>query len=144
MSNTNFSFLFSFRRKPARNGGHNKPPPPTAETSIAYEDEHRHSPKTHLLPTKPPTSVQKQSNRSNGLTNDDIPPVLPPRKPLDKKNSAPMQSAILNPFVLNNSSLQTSSNAVDDTSSLAPARVLTSKEVRIRNRKRRRINSIQW
>lgn len=133
MSNTNFSF--SFRRKPGRTVGHNKPTPPTVETSIAYEDEHRHSPKTHLLPSKPPTSVQKQSNRSNGLRNDDIPPVLPPRKPLDKKHSAPMQSAILN-----NSSLQISSRAVDDTSSLTSARILTSKEVRQRE-KRRRVNS---
>ena len=83
--------------------------------------------------------MQKQSNRSNGSTNHDIPPVLPPRKPLDKKNSAPIQSAILNSLALNNSSLQISSNTDDDTSFLAPARILTSKEVR----RRRRINSSQ-
>ncbi len=102
------------------------------------EDEYRHSPKTFLLPKKSSLSSQKQYNRPSGSTTQstgqDIPPVLPPRKPLDKKNSVQMQSAILNPSVFNNSSSQISSNAVDDTSSssLVPARILPSKEVRRR------------
>lgn len=43
-----------------------------------------------------------------------------------------MQSAILNPSTFNNSSSQISSSIADDisSSSLAPARILPSKEVR--------------
>jgi hypothetical protein len=124
------NFFFSkFRRKPGRN----KHGSSTVETSIANEDEQRYSQKTSLLSKKPSLPSQKQSGRSAGSTNQDIPPVLPPRKPLDKKNSVQMHSAILNSSLLNNSSSQISSNTIDDTSRsslLAPARISSNKEVR--------------
>ncbi|CAF4647285.1 unnamed protein product, partial [Rotaria magnacalcarata] len=63
--------------------------------------------------------------------NQDLPPALPPRKPMDKNNSVQMSSATRNPSVADNVSLQISSSTVDDissSSSLAPPRVLTNKE----------------
>jgi hypothetical protein len=128
MNNNKISFI-KFRRKPGRN----KHGSSTVESVAIYEDEQRHSAKTNLLSNKPSLSSQKQSGRLVGSTNQDIPPVLPPRKPMDKKNSVQMQSAILNSSLLNNSSSQLSSNIVDDTSTsslLAPVRILPNKEVR--------------
>ncbi|CAF1197303.1 unnamed protein product [Adineta steineri] len=125
----------SARRKPGRNSNHNKHGTSTTDTLITYKDEQRNSSKTLLPSTKSSSSSQKQHNRSALSTiqspSQDIPPALPPRKPMDKKNSVQMSSVILNPSVFNKSSSQISSSTVDDTSSssMVPTRVLTSKEI---------------
>lgn len=130
-----FYLCFEFRRKPGRNKHGTTT---TTETSIGYKDEQRHSStKTFLSPTKSSSSSHKQSNRSALSTiqspSQDTPPALPPRKPMDRKNSVQMSSIILNPAAFNKSS----SSPVDDTSSssssMVPPRVLPSKEVRRKN-----------
>ncbi|CAF0794556.1 unnamed protein product [Rotaria sordida] len=126
---------FRRRRKPGRNSSSNKQNSSTVETNVTHEDEYRHSTKTSLLPKKS-SSSQKEYNRLAGATtqstNQDIPPALPPRKPLDKKHSVQMPSTTRNPSVGDNTSSQISSSTADDISSspsLAPPRVLPNKEI---------------
>ncbi|CAF3107331.1 unnamed protein product [Rotaria socialis] len=118
----------SARRKPGRNSVPNKNGSSNTETDLTLEDEHRYS-------SKKSSSSYNQHNRLAGptaqSTNQDLPPALPPRKPMDKKNSVQMSSTTRNPSVVDNVSLQISSSTVDDisSSSLAPPRVLTNKEI---------------
>ncbi|CAF4467163.1 unnamed protein product [Rotaria socialis] len=118
----------SARRKPGRNSVPNKNGSSNTETDLTLEDEHRYS-------SKKSSSSYNQHNHLAGptaqSTNQDLPPALPPRKPMDKKNSVQMSSATRNPSVVDNVSLQISSSTVDDisSSSLAPPRVLTNKEI---------------
>ncbi|CAF2894408.1 unnamed protein product [Rotaria sp. Silwood2] len=126
---------FNIRRKPGRNSGSNKQGSSTVETNVTHEDENRYSPKTSLLPKKS-SSSHKHGSRLAGSTaqstNQDIPPALPPRKPLDKKNSVQMPPTTRNPSVGDNTSSQVSSSIADDissSSSLAPPRVLPNKEI---------------
>lgn len=107
----------NFRRKPGRHSNHNKHVPPTAETSLVCDDDQHYSSKGY-----PPTAHKSSSTTqkfpmrsigsSNHLISDDHPPALPPRKPLEKKNS-----------------IQTPSNPLDETM-LAPSRILPNREVR--------------
>ncbi|CAF3107369.1 unnamed protein product [Rotaria socialis] len=119
---------FRRRRKPGRNSVPNKNGSSNTETDLTLEDEHRYS-------SKKSSSSYNQHNRLAGptaqSTNQDLPPALPPRKPMDKKNSVQMSSTTRNPSVVDNVSLQISSSTVDDisSSSLAPPRVLTNKEI---------------
>ncbi|CAF1628257.1 unnamed protein product [Rotaria magnacalcarata] len=119
----------SARRKPGRNSVLNKNGSANTETKLTLEDEHRYS-------SKKSSSSYNQHNHHAGPTvqsaNQDLPPALPPRKPMDKNNSVQMSSATRNPSVADNVSLQISSSTVDDissSSSLAPPRVLTNKEI---------------
>ena len=127
--------FFFTRRKPGRNTNQTKQGLSTIEAHIA-DNEQRYSSKS-IISKKHSIPSQKQTHRSADSTHDELPPAVPPRQPLEKKNSVHMQSAILNPSVLSHSSMQISSNTTDDTlsqSSLAPARILPSKEVRRRRR----------
>lgn len=129
---------FVFRRKTGRTSGLNKNGLTTAETSVAFDDDQRYPSKSILLPTsKPPLSSHKPTTR---LMGQDIPPALPPRKPLDKKNSVQMPVTIPSTSVSNDGSSHRPSTSVDETSSsslLAPGRILPSKEVRRRRRRKR-------
>ncbi|CAF1682860.1 unnamed protein product, partial [Adineta ricciae] len=116
-------------RKPGRNSNHVKS---INDSNLTYKDEQRNasakSSSTHKQPNRPALlSIQSPSH--------DIPPALPPRKPLDKKNSAQTSSAILNSTAFNQSSTQLTANNVNETSpittsssSILPPRVLPSKE----------------
>ncbi|CAF1167389.1 unnamed protein product [Adineta ricciae] len=120
----------SARRKPGRNSNHVKS---INDSNLTYKDEQRNasakSSSTHKQPNRPALlSIQSPSH--------DIPPALPPRKPLDKKNSAQTSSAILNSTAFNQSSTQLTANNVNETSpittsssSILPPRVLPSKEI---------------
>lgn len=128
--------FLSFRRKPARNSVPNKNGSSSVEANLILEDDYRSSPKT-LFSSKKSVLSHKQNNHfvepTGQRTNHDIPPALPPRKPMDKKNSVQMSSTSRNPSALDNSPSQISFNAADDiSSSLAPPRILPNKEVSIR------------
>ncbi|CAF0813542.1 unnamed protein product [Rotaria sp. Silwood1] len=125
----------SARRKPGRNSSSNKQVSSTVETNVIHEDENRHSSKPSLLPKKSSSSYKHYNHLAGSTaqsTNQDIPPALPPRKPLDKKNSVQMSPTTQNPSVGDNTPSQISSSTVDDissSSSLAPPRVLPNKEI---------------
>lgn len=112
-----FSSL-NFRRKTGRQSNHNKQIPPTAETSLVCDDDQANSSsKTYPSTANKSSSTtakfgMRSMGSSNHLTSQDLPPALPPRKPLEKKNST-----------------QTSINTYDE-SMLAPSRILPNKEVR--------------
>ena len=136
---------FCFRRKTGRNSTHNKHGPSSTDTSVGFENDHRHTAKTYSpsTATKPPlsnsSSYYKQSNYSSNTSSpsfgQDIPPALPPRKPVDKKNSVQLASTS---SVFNDSLSQAPSSTYDDTTSnlLAPTRILPSKEVKIKRSSR--------
>ena len=120
-----FSFYFQFRRKPGNSSSQNKHTSAAGKSNIDLDDKRRSSTKLSL-----PARSSLPHKEYNHSTNQDIPPALPPRKPLDKKNSAQMLSTTQNSSPFSNNSFQISSNTVDDTSlSLLTPRPLPNKEV---------------
>ncbi|UJR25184.1 hypothetical protein I4U23_006539 [Adineta vaga] len=74
----------SARRKPGRNSNHTKHGTSTIESNLGYKDEQRNVPLKSSLTSKQPNRPALLSIQS---PSQDTPPALPPRKPMDKKNS---------------------------------------------------------
>jgi hypothetical protein len=111
-----FIFCWKFRRKPGRTTGHNDHSSLATEISPPFEGDLHSSSKTLLIPTKSSSPSNKKPNRYvEQSINDDTPPAIPPRKPLDKKNSD------------HNSSTQ---STINDDTLLPNPRKLSGKEVR--------------
>lgn len=108
------------------------------DTGSGYENEQRYSTKTIHHSTQkppPPSSYHRQYTQTNNLSSSsiigqEVPPALPPRKPLDKKNSTHSYSTN---HALSTSPSQISSTNTNDTTAhlLGASRILPSKEVRL-------------
>ena len=117
--------MILFRRKPGRITDYTDDSLSTGEVSSTIDDDHHHrSSKCLLISTRSssPSPVHKQSNlraeHFAQLTVDDIPPAIPPRRPLDKKSSLHMPANTTNKSTTKN----------DDTP-LPDSRRLSNKEV---------------
>jgi len=101
--------------------------------STAVEDDRHQSSKSLLIPTKSTSSSpsRNKNNRQVTLsiqsTTDDIPPALPSRQPINKKNNVEMPSATPNTPVFK------SSSQINDDISILNSRRLSNKEVRKRS-----------
>jgi hypothetical protein len=127
--NSHFSFYFLiivilFRRKPGRITDYTDDTLSTGEVSTTLDDDHHRSSKCLLISTRSssPSPVHKQTNlraeNFTQLTVDDIPPAIPPRRPLNKKSSLHMPINTTNK----------SPTKTDDTS-IPDSRRLSNKEV---------------